>query len=251
MTETARSSGWLTPHRLLRALVVLLLSLAILPTGVLAQNDGDGAAILTGRINLTADDLATYSEPYIILSDVSVLDPNSDVIAGGATLPSIPSQIATGLVAEGNGRYSFSLSLPISPQGEPTSVTGADADANALPQVFSLDIVSNTAGTPFLTDVDGYDGSAALISSVDLNDAGGATGQLAVWSDGDGAQFHSLRAGEGEQLAGEPGAALGRSESGFGQLAHPLRIVAAPADQVETANHGAKQVVEVMRDAAG
>ncbi len=202
MTRTARSFGWLAPHRLVRTLVVLVMALALLPTGTLAQSDGDGATTLTGAVNLTADDLATYSEPYVILSDVSVLDPDSDIIAGETTLPSIPSQIATGLVDEGNDRYSFSLSLPIAPQGAPTSVTGADADADALPQVFSLDIVSNTAGTPFLTDVDSYDGSAALISSVDLDD-GGATGQLAVWSDGDGARFPSEVGDDGEALTAD------------------------------------------------
>lgn len=200
MSEITRPFRWFTPHGASRTLLALLMSLAILPTAVLAQDDGDGATTLTGGISLSADDLATYSEPFIVLSDVSVLDPDTDVIAGGTTLPSIPSQIATGLVDEGNDAYSFSLSLPISPQGEPTSITGADADADELPQVFSLDLVSNTAGTPFLTDVDGYDGSATLISSVDLDDAGGATGQLAVWSDGAGARFPSEVGDDGEAL---------------------------------------------------
>ncbi len=200
MNATARAFRWFTPNEAFRTLLVLMISLAILPTAVLAQDDDNGAATLTGGISLSADDLAIYSEPFIVLSDVSVLDPETDVIAGGSTLPSIASQIATGLVEEGNDEYSFSLSLPILPQGEPTSITGADADADELPQVFSLDLVSNTAGTPFLTDVDGYDGSASLISSVDLNDAGGATGQLVVWSDGSGAQFPSEVGDDGEAL---------------------------------------------------
>ncbi len=200
MDSTIRSSSWFGRNRTSRVLLVLVMSLAILPGTAGAQRDGDGATTLTGSLTITAADLATYSEPLVVLTDASILETETDVIAGGATLPSVPSQIAAGLVDEGNDGYSFSLSLPIAPQGKPTSITGADADADTLPQVFAVDIVSNVAGTPFLTGVDGYDGSPTLVSSVDLNASGGATGQLAVWSGGDGAQFPSEVGDDGEAL---------------------------------------------------
>lgn len=200
MSSTIRFSSWFDRRPASRVLLVLVMSLAILPGTASAQRDGVGATTLTGSLTITAADLATYSEPLVILTDASILETETDVIAGGATLPSVPSQIAAGLVDEGNDGYSFSLSLPIAPQGEPTSITGADADADALPQVFAVDIVSNVAGTPFLTGVDGYDGSPTLVSSVDLNASGGATGQLAVWSDGDSARFPSEVGDDGEAL---------------------------------------------------
>ena len=200
MTPTTRFSSWFGRRRTSRALLALVMSLAILPGTAGAQRNGDGATTLTGSLTISADDLATYSEPLVVLTDASILETETDVIAGGATLPSVPSQIAAGLVDEGNDGYSFTLSLPIVPQGEPTSITGADANADDLPQVYAVDIVSNVAGTPFLTDVDGYDGSPALVSSVDLNASGGATGQLAVWSEGNGAQFPSEVGDDGEAL---------------------------------------------------
>ncbi len=200
MTSTTRFSSWFGRHRTSRVLLVLMMSLGLLPATAGAQRHGDGATTLTGGLTIAAADLATYSEPFVVLTDASILETETDVIAGGATLPSVPSQIAAGLVDGGNDRYSFSLSLPITPQGEPTSITGADAAADDLPQVFAVDIVSNVAGGPFLTDVDGYNGSPALVSSVDLNANGGATGQLAVWSDGDGAQFPSEVGDDGEAL---------------------------------------------------
>lgn len=183
-----------------RLAIIVVMALSILPGTTGAQGDANGATTLTGKVVLTADDLALYSEPLVVLSDVSVLGSTNGVIAGGAPVPAIASQIATGLVADRNDRYAFSLSLPIAPQGTPTSVSGADANADALPQVFSIDVVSNVAGQPFLTDIDTYGGSPSLLSSVGTDNDGNATGQLAVWSDGGGAQFPSAVGDDGQAL---------------------------------------------------
>lgn len=183
-----------------RLTIIVLLALSITPAAVEAQGDANGVTTLTGKVALTTDDLALYSEPLVVLTDASVLDAGGDVIAGGAPVPSIASQISTGLVPDTNDRYSFSLSLPIVPQGTPTSISGADADARDLPQVFSIDLVSNIAGQPFVTDIDTYGGSPSLLSSIGTDDSGNATGQVAVWSDGAGAQFPGSVGDDGQAL---------------------------------------------------
>ena len=69
--------------------------------------------------------------------------------------------------------------------------------------------------------------------------------------DEDRLRFDALGAGEGEQLAGEPRAALGGLQPGFGPAAHPVRLVGLAPDQVEAAGDALQQVVEIVRDAAG
>lgn len=189
--------------RLPRALLIVLMAIAVLPAGAGAQIDDGGVTTLTGGVILLPEDLATYSEPLVILSDASILGEDSDVIAGGGPVPSIPSQVVAGLVDEGSDRYSFTLSLPIVPQGEPTDITGAGSDRDALPQVFSIDLTSNIAGQPFRTEVDAYGGPGSVISSIGLDRVGGATGQLAVWSDGDGATFPSEAGDDDEALTAD------------------------------------------------
>ncbi len=185
--------------RLIRFLVVLSLALAVVPAAAGAQDADVGVTTLTGGIILTPEELATYSQPLVILTDASILEGESDVIAGGGPVPSIPSQVVAGLIPEGNDRYSFSLSLPILPQGQPTSITGVDADGEPLPQVFSVDINSNVAGQPLLTEVDTYGGPGSAFSSIGVDDDG-ATGQLVVWSSGEGETFPGAVGDDGEAL---------------------------------------------------
>ena len=186
-----------------RLAIILLLVLSVLPAAARAQGGSDGTTTLKGEVDLTAENLALYSEPLVVLSDTTVLGDDTSAAQGSAAVPSVPSQIATGLVAGSNDRYSFSLSLPIAPQGTPTSITGADAGADDLPQVYSIDIVSNVAGQPFLTDIDAYGGSPTLLSSVGTDADGALTGQFAVWSDGDGAQFPSEVGDDGQPLTND------------------------------------------------
>ena len=59
-----------------------------------------------------------------------------------------------------------------------------------------------------------------------------------------------LNSREGQQLGCELGAAPARFERGFGKPLEP-RILEALGDQLETADHGRKEVVEIVGDAAG
>lgn len=199
----SRTSGRRPAFRVFRLAIIVLMALGALPGSAGAQGGSGGVTTLTGSLAIDAGTLAIYSEPAVVLSDTSVFGEDTNVTTGSAPVPSIASQITTGLVPESGDRYSFSLSLPIAPQGTPVSLSGADAGADDLPQVFSIDIVSNVAGQPALTSVDAYSSSPSVLSSTGTNDAGALTGQLAVWSDGNGAQFPSAVGDDGEALTSD------------------------------------------------
>ena len=199
----SRTSGRRPAFSVFRLAIIVLMALGVLPASSGAQGGSDGVTTLTGSLVIDAGTLAIYSEPAVVLSDTSVLGEDTNATTGSAPVPSVASQITTGLVPESGDRYSFSLSLSIAPQGTPVSLSGADADAGELPQVFSIDIVSNVAGQPALTSVDAYSSSPSVLSSTGTNDAGALTGQFAVWSDGNGAQFPSAVGDDGEALTSD------------------------------------------------
>ena len=199
----SRTSGRRPAFSAFRLAIIVLMALGVLPASSGAQGGSGGVTTLTGSLVIDAGTLAIYSEPAVVLSDTSVLGEDTNATTGSAPVPSVASQITTGLVPESGDRYSFSLSLPIAPQGTPVSLSGADADADELPQVFSIDIVSNVAGQPALTSVDAYSSSPSVLSSTGTNDAGALTGQFAVWSDGNGAQFPSAVGDDGEALTSD------------------------------------------------
>ena len=178
-------------------LAIFALLMMLVPVSASAQDSGSGsgAATLTGSVTISADNLALFSEPYVVLSDLSSLT------SADSTAPSVPSQISTGLVAKGS-RYTFSLSLPIAPQGEPVNVVGKSTSDD--PQVYAIDVVSNVAGAPSLTNVDYWGGSPTLLSSVGSGSDGNLTGQVAVWSDGN-AQFPSDAGNDGQALTNDDG----------------------------------------------
>jgi hypothetical protein len=60
-----------------------------------------------------------------------------------------------------------------------------------------------------------------------------------------------LAAGVGEQMPGQPGAALGGEQPGLDDLGDVVRIVGAAADQVEAVGDHHQQIVEVVGDGAG
>lgn len=189
--------------RLFGILAALLLAVGGVPALAVAQDSDNGVVALTGGIGLDADDIATYGVPLVILNDLSVQQgAPSGAISGDRPVPSIESQSAAGLTPGDDNEYDFSLALPIRPQGLPFDITGG-GDSGDLPQVFSVDIIGNTAGNPLITELDTYSPATALASSLLTGADGSLRGQLAVWADGDGSSFPSSVGDDGIALTAD------------------------------------------------
>jgi C-terminal processing protease CtpA/Prc len=173
----------------MRFAIVLLAVILVVPalaTGprVRAQDTRDGVTTLTGTVTVTNPFiLSTYTERYMALIDLTAFVKR----AIDRPLPS-PTQVTTGLEGDWAKGATFSLPLPILPQGQINDVAHGQGGKGV--QVYSLDLQANTIGDPYLS-AEEFTGWSTALTSLDATiDTGEIVGgRVVVWAPDDKEQF--------------------------------------------------------------
>lgn len=176
-------------RRLPRVVLAGLFAVTLLPASVAAQPaDEQGVYTITGAIDVAESLETDFDEAAVVLLDLSV---------DYAVAPSPESQVMAQLAGDPDDERVFTMPLPARPLGGTVDITGGDE--RDAPQVYSVDVVANTSGTQFLEESDFYGGAPGLYSSLTFG-TDGLTGEVLVWSSGDGEVFPVGRGDDGEPL---------------------------------------------------
>jgi hypothetical protein len=164
---------------------VLLLASPLTATAVSrAQATPDGVTTLTGSVTVTNPFiLSTYPEHYMALIDLTAFV-RRDI---DLPLPS-PTQVTTGLEGDWANGATFSLPLPIAPQGEHNDVGHGQGGPGV--QLYSLDLQANSVGDPYLGTYEFEGWSTALTSlAVTFDTSEVVGGRVVVWAPDDAELF--------------------------------------------------------------
>jgi C-terminal processing protease CtpA/Prc len=161
------------------ALTLLLLASLTSPLTAGAAVRGEGVATLTGELTVTSPFvLDSRDDPYVRLSDLAPYLSNA-----GAPAPA--QQVLGAVEGDPADEATFSLSLPISPQG---TAIAFDREDDGV-QVYSLDLASNAFGDPFMGPTE-YFAWGVGISSFQIDyESGQWSGSLIVWAADDEQRF--------------------------------------------------------------
>lgn len=186
MTPPTRSAGRTMRNLGLPLILLLLLSLigSAIGPGAYAQQSDAGVTTLTGTVTVTNPFiLSTYTEHYMALIDLTAFVKRQI----DRPLPS-PTQVTTGLEGDWRKGATFSLPLPILPQGELNDVAHGKGGKGV--QIYSLDLQANTAGDPYLSPLEFKGWSTDLTSLKATVDTGEVVGgQVIVWAPDQNEQF--------------------------------------------------------------
>jgi C-terminal processing protease CtpA/Prc len=184
MSGPRRSRSRSRVYAVLHGLVVLAVLAGVSAIGAApgasAQADDSGVTTLTGTVVLTDPTIIeTFTEPYVSLIDMTgFVERNID-----RTLPT-KSQVTADLEGDLSVGATFSLALPIEPQGQTNDVAHGQGGDGV--QVYSLDYQINAVGDPFLDRIEYTGWSTALTSLATTVDTGEVVGgQVVVWAPDD------------------------------------------------------------------
>jgi C-terminal processing protease CtpA/Prc len=166
----------------MRFTVLVLVAILLVPTltigpRVRAQQAQGGVTTLTGTVTVTNPFiLSTYTERYMALIDMTAFVKREI----DRPLPS-PTQVTTGLEGDWGKGATFSLPLPILPQGQLNDVGHGQGGKGV--QIYSLDLQANTTGDPYLGPDEFKGWSTALTSLKATVDTGEVVGgRVVVWA---------------------------------------------------------------------
>src|SRR5262249_39792681 len=131
----------------------------------------------TGTVTVTSPFiLSTYTERYMALIDLTAFV-KRDI---DRPLPS-PTQVTSGLEGDWAKGATFSLPLPILPQGQLNDVGHGKGGKGV--QIYSLDLQANMVGDPYLSPEEFTGWSTALTSLEATIDTGEVVGgRVVVWA---------------------------------------------------------------------
>ena len=179
---------------------IILLSIVIMscsvtgskatPTSGLVIPQNTGPARITGEFSYTNDII----EVYYVEQAVALLDMTGFIMRDEEWELPVDSQVLGYLdLDEDNNTGTFSLSLPVSPEGELNDVDQDDAAEKGV-QVFVVGYNPNLTGGPFSEGDDRSRGWPSYLTSVvtdSENDDEVIGGMLVVWSPDDSQSFPS------------------------------------------------------------
>src|SRR5215217_5640942 len=172
---TVQKSGARIATLLLAA--ILLIPASAFSPRVGAQDAAGGVTTLTGSVTVTNPFIVSiYSEHYMALIDLTAF------VAREIDRP-LPSstQVTTGLVGDWANGATFTLPLPIRPQGQINDVAHGKGGSGV--QIYSLDVQANTVGDPYLSPTEFEGWSTSLTSLEATVDTGEVTGgRIVVWA---------------------------------------------------------------------
>jgi hypothetical protein len=182
--EVARVRLWAV------VLAALLAIPASLPGVALAEGDV-GVIRLSARIDFGASPPAPGSWLHVNLRDLASRSEGRDSPR--------PSRIVAGMDRDA-ATYSFELTLPEQPAGQPFALAGATSTGPG-PQVFYLDVVSAFVRSRAIGPPDPPRDWHPITSSI--RELDGIRGQLAVWSSGAGEVFPAGAGADGLALTSD------------------------------------------------
>ncbi len=168
----------------IRARIIALLFVAVLlapaPASsrvTSAQATDAGVTTLNGEVRVTNPFiLSIVSERFMALIDLTAFVKREI----DRPLPSL-TQVTTGLAGDWADRATFSLPLPIAPQGQINDVAHGQGGDGV--QIYSVDVQANIVGDPYLSPVEFEGWSTSLTSleaTIDTCEVTG--GRLVVWA---------------------------------------------------------------------